>query len=92
MKTLKEMEKAAKEAITDFPVPLYDAQIFGVSFFVNRRLDFGLFLVETEPYELDGTTPLIVVQFLWFEFIFENKRLYKYLYNKKYGFNPLGLC
>ena len=83
-------EKLNEEIINiDFNniVPLFSFKIFGILFSVYKRFEFDIEMLETSPYRTDGKIPLIFLIFVDIGFLsltFENKKLYKYLYRKKY--------
>lgn len=69
-------------------IPIFDAHLLGISFFINRRCRFGVDLLETEPYRFDGSDPMLFVNVGPFELVFYNKWLYTKLYKKRYGVIP----
>lgn len=87
------LDKQIKDHIKniDIPKPLSIFSIFDISVFIWKKPEFHIELVETWPYELDGQTPLIFAQFAFIEIAFFSERLYKFLYRRKHGFNPMGL-
>lgn len=89
-KAFKELEEKIRKI--DIPIPIYDTQIFGLSIWIWKEFHKPeLEIVETYPYEPDGTTPLIFARCGWVELVFENKMLYKFLYKRKHGYYPMAL-
>lgn len=72
----------------NYPIPLYDGNFLGLSFFIWAKPEFHIQAVETAPYQPDGSYPLVLIQFLWIEFIFDNKELYDDIYKMKHGYYP----
>jgi len=68
--------------------PLWSTDIGPVSLFVWRKPELKLETLETYPYQLDGSMPMIFAQAAWFELIFEWPWLYKIIYKRKYGYLP----
>lgn len=89
MKLSEQVNKEIKDL--KIPEPILEFSFFSVSVFVWKYFNIEVDLVESYPYEPDGTTPLIMIQLGFVEFMFENKRLYSYLYKRKHGFKPMGL-
>lgn len=84
-----EFKKATENV--EFPVPIYDRHLFNISFFIWKKPEIHLELVETWPYAPDGDVPMLMIQFGWIEIMFYSKRLYRYFYRKKYNEDPAGL-
>ena len=70
-------------------LPLWHVHALGLSFAVYRKAELSIEPLETEPYQFDGSIPLIFVRVAWFEWMFENKWLYTKIYVKKFGRIPL---
>lgn len=70
-------------------LPVWSAHAFGVSFSIYRKAELSIEPLETEPYQFDGSIPLIFIRVAWFEWMLENKWLYTKLYVKKFGRIPL---
>jgi len=75
----------------DLPTPLVDFNLGPIGVFIWKYFDFSVDIIETYPYELDGSYPLIMIQLGWIEFLFENKLIYKYIYKIKHNSYPMGL-
>lgn len=73
------------------PVPFFEFTVFGVSFFFYKQFKFEVEAISTAPYELDGQTPLIYIDFMFLNIMFYNKFIYKYLYRYQNGYWPEGL-
>lgn len=87
------MDKLMKDFVdkTIIPTPKYMFNILNISFFIWDYKEYRIELVETYPYELDGQTPMLMIQIGTVEFMFYSKVLYKFIYKRKYGFLPRGL-
>ena len=70
------------------PTPLWYGDVLNLSFFIWSKPELNVEVCETEPYERDGSIPLIFLQIGWLEVMFYNHRLYNFLYNRKYGYLP----
>lgn len=83
------LDQQIKDSIKDidFPIPLFDFSILNVSFLMWKKPEFHILALETRPYEPDGTTPLIMVQFAFFELLFYNKTLHRLIYRLKNGYD-----
>lgn len=75
----------------DCPKFIYDFHFFGLSFLIWKQFKFEIDICETYPYAQDGEVPLIFITIGCLDIIFENKWLYKKIYNRRHGFNPIGL-
>ena len=73
------------------PTTIFEYHKFGVSLFVWKLPEFYVDVIETEPYQLDGSVPLLMIKIGFVELMFENKLLYKIIYKRKNGFTPMGL-
>lgn len=87
MKNIDEIlrEEINKETIDFSIIPLFSFQLFGVLFSMYKRVEFSIDILETNPYTPDGDFPLIFLDIGFISLTFESKRIYKYLYKKKYG-------
>ena len=65
--------------------PRIDENFWGINLSVYRKPELYLELCETRPYAPDGTSPLIFMKLGIFHIMFENKRIYNYLYKRKFG-------
>lgn len=82
-----DIDKKVKADIENITiVPVWDFQIFGLGVLFWKNFEFTFDICETSPYAPDGDVPLIFAKIGWVEFIFENKRIYKYVYKKRYGY------
>lgn len=90
-----DIDKIINTSLKDLEIidnmPVLDFHIFGISFFIEKIPSYNIELIETYPYELDGETPILIINFWYFSVLFANKWLYKLVYRKKYGYNPKGL-
>lgn len=81
---MKEFEKIRKRRI-----PWYNREIYfsikNVSVLLTFKWEIGIDLCETYPYAPDGDVPLIFISCGFIQFTIESKKIYKYLYDKKYG-------
>lgn len=88
MKTLDEIIQTAMDntEISEY-CPLFNfyIPIANISIFINKKPNFSFEAIETAPYRLDGEIPMVLINFLWLELLFENKFIYKFLYKQKYG-------
>lgn len=77
------IEKEVKKAEIDCPI--FSIYIFKVTVFIWRKFDIYLDFLETNPYALDGTIPIIFLRLGFLEISFYSKKIYKYLYKRKYN-------
>jgi len=86
---MKRLDEIIRERIdnTEFDtlVPIFDFHILGLGIYVNRYSEFSVECLETSPYTPDGDVPLIFIHFGYIQLSFYSKKLYKYVYDKKYG-------
>ena len=61
------------------PEPVYCFVLFGITFFVWKKPEMRLELVETYPYAPDGEYPTMMLQIGWVELMFDSKLLYKFI-------------
>lgn len=87
------LDEQIKEHVSkiDFPLPVYEFSILGLSVMVWKKFEFSLEICETEPYAPDGDVPLIMLKTGWTEFLFYSKPLFKLIYKKRHGYSPRGL-
>jgi hypothetical protein len=71
--------------------PISNFRIGGLSVFIWRKFTLSLYVLETEPYRMDGEVPMVFLQIGPIEFVFENKFIYKRLYKREFGYLPRGL-
>jgi len=71
--------------------PIFFKTVLGITLFVWKKFILEKGIITTEPYTWDGDYPIIYFRLGWLELMFENKRLYKFLYKREYGFCPRGL-
>ncbi len=90
---LKDIESHIEDESEGFDktIPIKDFHILGLSIFINRDFTFHFFPIETEPYQLDGETPIVFLQVGWIELCFENKWIYKHLYKLRHKYWPRGI-
>jgi len=67
-------------------IPLFSFYLFKTSIFIFRKPSFGIDVVETQPYALDGECPYTFLDAGWVCFMTEWKWLYKILYKRKNGY------
>jgi len=84
------LDEKIKESIKkmenmDFAIPFFNISIFNVHFSLYKIREMYLDFCETNPYRPDGEIPLIFLRMGHLEIVFESKKLYKYLYKKKYN-------
>lgn len=85
----EEIRKTISEI--EFDVPIFETYAFGIVLWIWKKPELYAEVVETEPYKLDGEYPMIMIKVAWFEISFDNKRLYRFIYKRKYGREPRGL-
>ena len=87
--TKKSIDEVLHEKVNEINwdniIPLFTFHVFGVLFSIYKRFKFGIEALETSPYKADGDFPLIFLDIGFLSLTFENKKIYKYLYKKKYG-------
>lgn len=90
---MNHIDKSINDAIRNVKheEPLLCFSLWVSTVFIWRSFEVYIEAIETEPYELDGTTPLITLRIGWVEIMFESKQLYRIIYKRKWGFTPLGL-
>ena len=71
--------------------PLLQLDTSLVSVYIWKKPKISIEALETQPYEFDGSIPMVFIQMGWLEFIVTNKWLYKKVYTRKYGYCPQGL-
>lgn len=86
MKTNKELWDGLEEVFKNKdhidcgPYPIKDISIFGITILIWKQSQgFTVELLETEPYEKNGTYPLIFAKLWYIEVMFCNKLLYKFI-------------
>ena len=88
---LNGLDEEMKKLLSEMEFPIAEFAIFGLFIWVWKKPQLYIEVMETEPYQFDGEMPTVCLKIAWFEFWFDNKTLYKYLYRRKWGFNPRGL-
>jgi hypothetical protein len=90
MKTNKTIDEILKEAVENAELDdnrniLFDFYLFGVGFYIYNKFESYVEFLETFPYREDGDIPMIFLKLGFIEVTFENKKIYKYLYKRKYN-------
>jgi hypothetical protein len=87
------LDEKIRESMKDvvIPLPVSEIYAFGVSLFIWKEAKFEIDICETEPYQPDGSVPMLFFRFAWFELVFQNKTIYKFFYKRKLGYEPRGL-
>ena len=71
---------------------VYDFYYMGIYVLLTKSSNFFLDILETYPYKPDGEIPLIFLTIGRVHITFENKFLYSFLYKRKNGYKPRGIC
>lgn len=90
----KTFDERVREAIDNAPKPEEPIHCFAgghVLFLLYKAPKLELDICETYPYAPDGDVPLIFLRLGWFEFLFNNKFIYKTIYKRRYNELPEGL-
>ena len=77
-----DFDKIILDEVKDWEAPIFST---GWLYIWKSNQGRSVQLCETYPYAPDGDVPLIFISLWYIEFIIESPRLYKWLYNRKYG-------
>lgn len=88
MDKLDQIVEQELNRIKDDFVPLFYKDFLGLSLMVWNKPELHADYCATEPYDRDGSVPLVFVQVAWFELMFYNRTIYNYLYKRDRGYLP----
>lgn len=82
----KNLDEILKKEVSTvgIDIPLLSLNILSSTVFLWKKWEVYVDFLETHPYRLDGDIPIIFVRLGFFEISLYSKKLYKFLYKKKY--------
>lgn len=82
----KNLDEILKKEVStiDIDLPLFSIDILSSTVFTWRRWEVYVDFLETNPYRPDGDVPMVFIRLGFLEISLYSKKLYKFLYKKKY--------